>query len=75
MAKKQQKKISQGGGHQKVTSFLRGVIEKWPQVTRGKGGLKNLKMEVTSFMDGPLQEIHKNRNKVVLAVFLHNTMQ
>ena len=53
MATKQQKKISQGGGHQKVTSLLRGGHRKVTSGDKGGGGLKNLKMEVTSFMDGP----------------------
>ena len=55
MATKQQKKFLKGGrGHQKVTSFLRGGHQKVTSGDKaGGGGLKNFKMEVTSFMDGP----------------------
>ena len=49
------KDASRGGGHQKVTSLLRGGHRK---VTLGdKGGVKNLKIEVTSFMDSPLHNL------------------
>ena len=55
MAAKWQKKFK-GGSHQKVTSFKGGVL-KSDLKYKGGGEVKNFKMEVTSFMNGPHAKI------------------
>ena len=54
MLAKNRFKWGRGEGHQKVTSLFRGGYGKVTQGDKGEGGVKNLKMEVTSFVYGPL---------------------
>ena len=47
------KTLNEGGGSSKSDVIFRGGHQKVTSGDKGGGGLKNLKMEVTSFMDGP----------------------
>ena len=62
----EKKYAKQGGVSKKWHHFIGGVIKKWPWVTWGEGGVKNLKKEVTYFVNGP---------KLVIGLIIIKTLQ